>query len=79
MTNHTSVESANFITGILWDDTKDTNGYYDTADSEDLIFIANVRDAAAGLGGAYHNYEVAAPCALNSVIGGDLDIYMELK
>ncbi len=79
MTDHTSVESANFITGILWDDTKDTNGYYDATENEDLVFIANIRAAAFGLGSAVHNYEVAAPCALNPAVGGDLDIYMELK
>jgi hypothetical protein len=79
MANLMSVEGANFITGILWDDTKDTNGYYDTADSEDLVFVTKIRVAAAGLGSAAHNYEFAAPCTLNPAVGGDLDIYMELK
>jgi len=79
MTNHASVRSANFVTGILWDATLDTNGYYDTADDETLVFITKIRVAAAGLGSATHNYEFAAPCTLNPAIGGDLDIYMELK
>ncbi len=79
MTNHTSVESANFVTGILWDATLDTNGYYDTADDETLVFVTKIRVAAAGIGGAAHNYEVASPCTLNPAVGGDLDIYMELK
>ena len=79
MTNHTSVGSANFVTGILWDATLDTNGYYDTADDETLVFVTKIRVAAAGVGSAAHNYEFAAPCTLNPVVGGDLDIYMELK
>jgi len=79
MTNHTSVEGANFITGILWDDTKDTNGYYDATENEDFIFIANVRYTMVGLGSAAHNYEVATPCALNPAVEGDLDFYVELK
>ena len=79
MTNHTSVGSANFVTGILWDATLDTNGYYDTADDETLVFVTKIKVAAAGVGSAAHNYEFAAPCTLNPVVGGDLDIYMELK
>ncbi|MEA3283115.1 MAG: DUF2341 domain-containing protein [Euryarchaeota archaeon] len=78
MVNHTSVESANFVTGILWDATSDTNGYYD-ATNETLVFVTKIRVAATGLGGAAHNYEFAAPCTLNPVVGGDMDIYMELK
>jgi hypothetical protein len=79
MTDHTLVESASFITGILWDDTKDTNGYFDTADKEDLVFIANIRPAVTGLNGAVHNYEIAIPCALNPITAGDVDFYLELK
>jgi len=79
MTNHTSVGGANFVTGILWDATLDANGYYDTADGETLVFITKIRVAAAGIGGAVHNYEFAAPCTLNPAVGGDLDIYKELK
>ena len=79
MTNHTSVGSANFVTGILWDATLDTNGYYDTADDETLVFVTKIRVAATGIGSALHNYEFAAPCTLNPAVGGDLDIYMELK
>ena len=79
MTIHMSVGSANFVTGILWDATLDTNGYYDTTDDETLVFVTKIRVAAAGIGSYVHNYEFAAPCMLNPVAGGDLDIYMELK
>ena len=79
MTNHTSVGSANFVTGILWDATLDNNGYYDTADDETLVFVTRIRVAATGIGSTAHNYEFAAPCALNPAVGGDLDFYMELK
>ena len=79
MTNLMSVESANFITGLLWDATSDTNGYYDTTDDENLVFVTKIRVAAVGIGSTAHNYEFAAPCTLNPMSGGDLDIYMELK
>jgi len=79
MTNHTSIETANFVTGILWDATSDENGYYDTTDDETLVFVTRIRVAAAGLGSNTHNYEFAAPCTLNLVVGGDMDIYIELK
>ena len=79
MTNNTSIGSANFVTGILWDATSDNNGYYDTTDDETLVFVTKIRVAATGLGSTAHNYEFAAPCTLNPVMGGDLDIYMELK
>ena len=78
MTNHNAVGSANFVTGVLWDDTKDSNGYYDTTDNEDLIFITKIQTAALGLKGSYHNYEIAVPHTLNSITSGDVDIYMEL-
>ncbi|MFV9630199.1 MAG: LamG domain-containing protein, partial [Methanosarcinales archaeon] len=79
MTNHTSIESANFVTGILWDATSDKNGYYDTTDDETLVFVTKITVAAKGFGSNEHNYEFAAPCTLNPVVGGDMDIYMELK
>ncbi|RKX65701.1 MAG: hypothetical protein DRP42_04345, partial [Tenericutes bacterium] len=79
MTNLMAVESANFITGLLWDATSDTNGYYDTTDDENLVFVTKIRVDSAGIGSTAHNYEFAAPCTLNPMSGGDLDIYMELK
>jgi lysophospholipase L1-like esterase len=79
MTNHTSIETANFVTGILWDATSDKNGYYDTTDDETLVFVTKITVAAKGFGSNEHNYEFAAPCTLNPVVGGDMDIYMELK
>ncbi len=79
MTDHTNLSNANFITGILWDGTKDTNGYYDTGDNEKLVFIAIVKNAAVGADGKISNYEISIPCNLNPVTGGDLDFYLELR
>jgi hypothetical protein len=78
ITDLTSVESASFITGILWDDTKDTNGYYGTTDKEDLVFITRIRPATNGLQGTVHNYEIAVPESLNSITGSNVDIFVEL-
>ncbi|MEA1895375.1 MAG: hypothetical protein U9N36_09290 [Euryarchaeota archaeon] len=79
MTNHASSGSANFTAGILWDATSDTNGYYDVADDETLVFVTMIGAATTDLGGAAYNYELVAPCTLNPVVGGALDIYVELK
>ncbi len=76
MTNHTDVENAIVMTGILWDTSDDnrnggTTGEYDTTDKEDLVFIANIRNE--------HDYKIAIPCAPNAAIGGELDFYVELR
>lgn len=78
ITNHAQMENANFITGILWDDTKDNNGYYDQTDKEDLVLVANIRQAAVGLDGKSHNYEISIPATLNSTTNGSVEFYMEL-
>jgi hypothetical protein len=76
MTNHTDVENAIVMTGILWDtgDDKDGDGEYDTTDKEDLVFIANIKYYASDI-----DYKIATPCALNAAIGGELDFYVELR
>ncbi|MCD4734999.1 MAG: hypothetical protein K8R53_03055 [Bacteroidales bacterium] len=79
MTDHTNLSNANFITGILWDGTKDTNGYYDTGDNENLVFIAIIKNAAVGADGKISNYEISIPCNLNPETGGELDFYLELR
>jgi len=79
MTDHTNLSNTNFITGILWDGTKDTNGYYDTGDNENLVFIAIIKNAAVGANGKISNYEISIPCNLNPNAGGELDFYLELR
>jgi hypothetical protein len=61
-----STNNSNFITGILWDysdDTNGTNGEFDSADKEDLIFVAPVNKHALGTYGTY-DYEVRVPAKL---------------
>ena len=79
MTDHTNLSNANFITGILWDGTKDTNGYYDTGDNENLVFITIIKNAAVGANGKISNYEISIPCNLNPKTGGELDFYLEFR
>ena len=79
MTDHTGLGSANFITGILWDGTKDTNGHYDSGDNEDLVFVAIIQNASVGIDGTISNYEISIPCNLNPIAGGELDFYLELR
>ena len=56
-TNYTSVENSTFITGILWDTTKD-NGDGDYGDDgEELVFITRINAGTTGLGNSSHNYE----------------------
>jgi hypothetical protein len=61
-----STNNSNFITGILWDysdDTNGTNGEFDLADKEDLIFISPINKHAEGTYGTY-DYEIRVPAKL---------------
>lgn len=76
MTNTVNVTGANCVTGILWD-TSDAAGDEYTG-AEDLVFIANIRHVNTGLVSTYHDYEIAVPCNINEIAGGDVDFYTEL-
>ncbi|MGY4884300.1 MAG: DUF2341 domain-containing protein [Nanobdellota archaeon] len=61
-----STNNSNFVTGILWDysdDTNGTNGEYDIADKEDIIFVAPINKHAEGTYG-YYDYEIRVPAKL---------------
>ena len=58
-----STNNTNFVTGILWDTSDDTNGQYSQADREDLVFVTKVNQDAAGAYGVY-DYEIRIPARL---------------
>jgi hypothetical protein len=76
-TNYNSVENSTFITGILWDTTKD-NGDGDYGDDgEDLVFIAGINVGKTGLGSSSHDYETAIPTMIRNE--GNVYFFVELK
>jgi len=76
-TNYNSVENSTFITGILWDTTKD-NGDGDYGDDgEELVFIAKTNFGKIGLGNSTHDYETAIPSIIRSA--GNVYFFVELK
>lgn len=58
-----SINSSNFITGILWDSSDDTNFEYDQAEKEDLIFVTKINKNTLG---SYSivDYEMRIPAKL---------------
>jgi hypothetical protein len=58
-------DSRNFFTGVLWDKSKDTNGYFDLADKEDIVFVSKVSHKTEGNFGNY-DYEITVPVLLRN-------------
>jgi parallel beta-helix repeat protein len=76
-TNYVSVENSTFITGILWDTTKD-NGDGDYGDDgEELVFITGINVGTTGLGNSSHNYETGTPSTIRKE--GNVYFFVELK
>jgi hypothetical protein len=76
-TNFNSVETSTFVTGILWDTSKDDgNGNYGD-DGEDIIFISGINVNKLGLGNSHHDYEIAIPSIIRSE--GNVYFFVELK
>lgn len=76
-TNFNSVETSPFITGILWDTTKDTGDGIYGDDGEDLVFITRINFNQTGLGNSSHNYETVIPSIIRSE--GNVYFFVELK
>ena len=76
-TNFNSVETSPFITGILWDTTKDTGDGIYGDDGEELVFITRINFNQTGLGNSSHNYETAIPSIIRSE--GNVYFFVELK
>jgi hypothetical protein len=58
-----SINNSNFITGILWDTSDDSDGEFGIEDKEDLIFIAPINKHKEGAFGIY-DYEIRVPAKL---------------
>ncbi len=76
-TNFTSVENSPFITGILWDTTKDTGDGDFGDDGEELVFITRINDNQTGLVNSSHNYESVIPSIIRNE--GNVYFFVELK
>ena len=75
-----STDNANFLTGIVWDKTKDTNGEFDISDREDIAFITEINVNATGKHGTY-DYEIAVPASLRdyNTLDNRIDVYLVLS
>jgi hypothetical protein len=66
VTNIMSVGNATFITGILWDTTKDNGDGEYGDDGEELVFIGNINVSKVGFISTPHDYEIAIPSTLGN-------------
>jgi hypothetical protein len=76
-----STNNSNFVTGILWDSSDDTNGEFDLADKEDLVFVAPINKQKEGAYGIY-DYELKIPAKLreyNSLDSEEIYLYYDLN
>jgi hypothetical protein len=79
-----STNNSNFVTGILWDtsdDTNGTNGEFDLADKEDIVFISPINKQVIGSYGTY-DYEVRIPSKLreyNNLDSKEIYLYYDLN
>jgi hypothetical protein len=55
-----SANNTNFYTGILWDTSQDTDGFYSGNEQEDLVFITEINKGQTGSYGLY-DYEIRIP------------------
>ena len=77
-----STNTTAFRTGILWDTSDNTqvfNRQFDLGDREDLIFVANINQSAAGKYGVY-DYEITIPALLRDYKQGSstVDFYLDM-
>ncbi|MBR9706414.1 hypothetical protein GOV14_05240 [Candidatus Pacearchaeota archaeon] len=75
-----SINSSNFLTGILWDSDDDSDGEYSVIDKEDLIFFARINPDSVGAYGTY-DYELRVPAKLreyNNTDSQSVLYYVEL-
>ncbi|MBU0979445.1 MAG: hypothetical protein KJ709_01445 [Nanoarchaeota archaeon] len=76
-----STNSTDYQTGILWDTTDDTDGTFNSTDSEDILFFTQANPGGWGYFGRY-DYEITVPSYLRNFDTNDkqlLVLYAELK
>ena len=66
-----SSEGSNFMTGILWDPSKDTDGKFGSFDKEEIVFVANINHMKQGAYGIY-DYEIKVPAKLREYLLPDV-------
>ncbi|CAG0977223.1 hypothetical protein METP3_01859 [Methanosarcinales archaeon] len=76
-TNYISVENSTFITGILWDTTKDDGDGNYGDDGEELVFITGINVGTTGIGNSSHNYETGIPSTIRNE--GNVYFFVELR
>jgi hypothetical protein len=69
----------NFITGILWDMNDSKNGYYDSTDKEDLIFITLINRSNGIYGPVDYEIRIPAPLKDYKPTSSTVTLYYELK
>ncbi|RMD65883.1 hypothetical protein D6817_05280 [Candidatus Pacearchaeota archaeon] len=76
-----STNNTNFVTGITWDTSDDTNGEFDVGDKEDLVFLAEINKNKTGAYGVY-DYEIRIPAKLREYYDAnsrEVVLYVELR
>ncbi|GBE20090.1 hypothetical protein BMS3Abin17_00824 [archaeon BMS3Abin17] len=76
-----STNNTNFITGILWDMSDDSDGEYSSSDKEDIVFAAKINKTQPGKYGTY-DYEIRVPVRLREYYtadSNDVFIYFDLN
>lgn len=76
-----SSSTGSFLTGMLWDKTKNTNSEFDTANKEDIIIATKFNKSKAGKYGTY-DYEIQVPVRLRQYYtteSSNIYFYFELN
>lgn len=75
-----STNTSSFVTGILWDTSRDTNGEFDSGEKENVVFITSVNSSKTGAYGTY-DYEFLVPSLLRSYTGvtSAVDFYLDVR
>lgn len=62
-----STNNSNFVSGILWDSSDDSNnnGQFDNTSKEDVVFVTRVNQSKQGMYGTY-DYEIRVPARLRN-------------
>lgn len=75
-----STNNTNFITGILWDSSSDTDGEYSITNNEKIAFVTKINKNKEGKYGKY-DYEISIPVKLreqDETDNSELYFYYEL-